>query len=81
MLLGNNLNLLDNVVENHHSRLRTAARDARSRRQRSRGAGEHPLRVRLGDRLISWGVSIWGGLPDGLPEVPVTGLHGLAQRS
>ncbi len=81
MLTGNNLNLLDNVVEDHHSRLRTATRDARGQRQRSREVAEHSLRVRLGDRLISWGVSIRGGLPDGLPEVPVTGLHGLAQRS
>ncbi len=62
MLTGNNLVLLDNVVEDHHSRLRTAARDARG--QRSREAGEHSLRVRLGDRLISWGVSIRGGFPD-----------------
>ena len=81
MLLGNNLNLLDNVVEDHQSRLRTAARDARGHRPWSREAGLHSLRVRLGDRLISWGVFVRGGLPGSLPEVPVTGLHGLAQRS
>lgn len=81
MLIGNNLKLLDNVVESHQSRLQTAARDARGHLPRSREVGEHSLRVRLGDRLISWGVAIRGGLPNGLPEVPVTGLHGLAQRS
>ena len=85
MLTGNNLNLLDNVVESHQSRLRTAARDARGHLPRSRVAGEHSLRVRLGDRQISWGVSLRGGLPSGLPgglpDVPVTDLPGLAQRS
>ena len=81
MLLGNNLNLLDNVVEDHQSRLRTAARDARGDGPWSREAGLHSLRVRLGDRLISWGVLVRGGLPGSLPEVPVTGLQGLAQRS
>ncbi len=81
MLTGNNLDLLDNAVESHQSRLREAARDARGHLPRSREAGAHPLRVRLGDRLIAWGLSLRGGLPGGLPDVPVTGLHGLAQRS
>ncbi len=64
MLTGNNLDLLDNAVEDHQSRLRAAARDARGDRQRTGGVGEHPLRVRLGDRLIAWGVSIRGELPN-----------------
>ncbi len=64
MLTGNNLDLLDEAVQEHQSRIQEAARDARDQRQRSREAGEHSLRVRIGDRLIGCGVSIRGGFPD-----------------
>lgn len=76
MHTANNLDLLDQAVRQHQSRIRSAARSARGYHQQGRGTGERPFRTWIGDHLIAWGQSIRGGLPD----VPVEGFPELAAR-
>ncbi len=74
MLTGNNLDLLDEAVKEHQSRIQEAARDARG--DRPAGGDSHSLRVRLGDHLIAWGEAIRGGLR----ELPGEGRRELLPR-
>lgn len=64
MLTVNNLQLLDEVVGQHQSRIREMAKATRRHPvgDEEEGIGRSSLRVWIGDHMIAWGESIRGGL-------------------
>jgi len=76
----NNLNLVNEMVSQHQSRIREAAKAARRHPSQAEAVGGHSIRVWIGDRLIVWGHAIRGGMPS-RPAGAVARVQGLAPLS